>query len=274
MTVFSKTSQKLPIIFCSLVLLAPYSLHAKLHWQDNSFSLLYGNHFEVNPKEQTTLTFEHASGWSFGDLFLFMDLTEYHDSQEGKGFQGELSPRFSLSKLSGNQFSAGPVKDFLVATTIEFGKGNVESFMIGPALDLEIPGFDFFKLNIYKRFTEKNRDGEVIQITPAWSITTEFAGSNLIFDGYIDWNIHDDNAYEDNIHVNPQLKYDLSKRLGFTDKRLLLGIEHSYWKNKYGIKDSPYFDTDQNVTSFIIKAHFQSFELVHNKLQNRYMGCH
>ena len=227
-----------------------------MHWQDSSLSLLTGNNFEVNPEKQTTVTFEHVSGWSFGDVFMFMDVTEYHDSDAGKGFYGELSPRFSLSKLTGKPFELGPVKDFLVATTFEFGKGNVESFMIGPAVDLTIPGFDFFKLNFYKRFTDNNRDGEVIQISPIWSLSTNFAGSSLIFDGYIDWNIYDDGSYEDNIHFNPQLKYDVSKRFGYGNKKLLIGIEYSYWKNKYGVKDSSSFDTNQSATSFILKTHF------------------
>lgn len=242
------------IIF--LFSLMAHPVKAQPLWQDNSLSLLYGDNFVVNPEEQTTITFEHASGWGFGDLFMFMDSTEYHSSDEGRGFYGEFSPRFSFSKLTDEQFSAGFIKDVLVATSIEFGKGDVESFLIGPGFDLEIPGFNFFQVNIYQRFTKNNRDGEVIQITPVWSVTTEFAGSNLIFDGYMDWSVHDDGNYEENIHFNPQLKYDLSKRLGYGDKKLLLGIEYSYWKNKYGIKDSAFFDTDQSVTSVILKSHF------------------
>lgn len=49
-------------------------------WQNNSLTYLYGKNFAVDSGEdgreasiQQTITFEHASGWSWGDMFLFVD---------------------------------------------------------------------------------------------------------------------------------------------------------------------------------------------------------
>ena len=53
-----------------------------LLWSDNSFSYLYGKQFEVNPPIQQTVTFEHASSWAIGDLFTFVDYTEYNGQQD------------------------------------------------------------------------------------------------------------------------------------------------------------------------------------------------
>jgi len=33
-------------------------------------------------------------------------------------------------------------------------------------------------------------------------------------------------------------------------------VEYSYWKDKYGIEDTQRFDTNESVTSFLVKMHF------------------
>ena len=240
-----------------LMMLASFSAAADaLLWHDTSLTALAGNDFKVDPARQATLTLEHASSWSWGDLFFFTDLTHFRGSNQNESYYGEFSPRLSFSKLSGKQIGIGPVKDVLLAATQEFGKGDVASSLVGPGFDLDIPGFDFFQLNLYRRMPNGNRDGKSIQVTPVWSVSMPLAGSELIFDGFMDWNLVDDRSYESNLHFNPQLKYDLSRRLGLGKKKLLLGIEYSYWKNKYGIKSTPAFNTDQNVFSLLIKSHF------------------
>lgn len=88
-----------------------------LHWQDNSLSYLYGENFQrmnFNGEEQrtqTTFTFEHASGWAWGDLFYFVDYIRADNVQSRGSFNNgtfrqhdkdsfyymEFSPRISLS---------------------------------------------------------------------------------------------------------------------------------------------------------------------------------
>src|SRR5690606_27455077 len=75
-----------------------------LQWQNNSLTYLYGNDFEVDPKTQQAVTFEHVSGWSFGDLFLFVDSIHYNGAQDANGnnstWYGEVAPRLSLDRKS------------------------------------------------------------------------------------------------------------------------------------------------------------------------------
>jgi len=132
----------------------------------------------------------------------------------------------------------------------------VDSFLIGPGFDLVVPGFDYFQLNILHRFTENNRDGETIQITPVWGMSFPLWHSTAIFEGYIDWNVNSDDSYHSNIHVNPRLKYDLEKILHLPSGKSMLGLEYSYWKNKYGIKDSAAFDTEQSALSVFFSYQF------------------
>ncbi|MBD8094603.1 hypothetical protein IFT48_31885 [Pseudomonas fluorescens] len=238
-----------------------------LLWQDNSLTYLYGKEFKVDPPKQQIITFSHASGWTFGDLYMFVDSIKYNtDATNGAGdghsFYGEFSPRLSLGKISGADLSFGPIKDVLIAATYEFGEDDRESYLLGPALDLKVPGFDYFQLNTYYRRTDGNRDGSgVWQITPAWSYTTPIGNSDLVIDGYIDWVPDNDKSYHANFHFNPQIKYDVAKAFGF-GKKVYAGIEYSYWKNKYAIDNDGYVGsevlggTDQSVLMLMVRAHF------------------
>ena len=237
-----------------------------LQWQDNSLTYLNGIDFKVDPPKQQTVTFEHASGWSFGDLFVFVDGIKYNTEAtngagDGHTFYGEISPRLSLGKISGADLSFGPVKDVLLAATYEFGEDDVDSYLLGPAVDLNIPGFDYFQLNTYLRTTDGRRDGDnVWQITPVWSYTIPVGDSDLVIDGFMDWVVDNDDSYHANLHFNPQIKYDLGKAMKWGEKQLYVGIEYDYWKNKYGIKDGGDVSqfvgpTDQNTASLLVKAH-------------------
>ncbi|MBB2497242.1 outer membrane protein OmpK [Aquipseudomonas ullengensis] len=238
-----------------------------LQWQDNSLTYLNGIDFTVDPPKQQTVTFEHASGWSFGDLFFFVDGIKYNtDATNGAGdghtFYGELSPRFSLGKMTGSDLSFGIVKDVLISTTYEFGEDDVDSYLIGPAVDLNIPGFDYFQLNTYLRTTDGKRDGDnVWQITPVWSYTIPVGNSDLVIDGFMDWVVDNDESYHANLHFNPQIKYDVAKAFGVGQK-VYVGVEYDYWSDKYGIEDEGFVGseilggTDQSAISLLVKAHF------------------
>ena len=238
-----------------------------LQWQDNSLTYLNGIDFKVDPPKQQTVTFEHASGWSFGDLFIFVDGIKYNTEAtngagDGHTFYGEISPRLSLGKISGADLSFGPIKDVLLAATYEFGEDDVDSYLLGPAVDLNIPGFDYFQLNTYLRTTDGRRDGDnVWQITPVWSYTIPVGDSDLVIDGFMDWVVDNDDSYHANLHFNPQIKYDLAKAMGW-GKRFYVGVEYDYWSDKYGIDDDGFVGseilggTDQSAISLLAKAHF------------------
>ncbi|MFI8480772.1 outer membrane protein OmpK [Pseudomonas sp. NPDC078700] len=239
-----------------------------MQWQNNSLTYLYGENFKVDPDKQQTLSFEHASGWSFGDLFFFVDGITYNSAERnGAGdastFYGEFAPRLSFGKMFNTKLEFGPVKDVLLAMTYEFGEDDTESYLIGPGFDLAIPGFDYFQINTYLRTTDGDRDGDnVWQITPVWSYTIPVGNSDILIDGYMDWVVDNDDSYHANLHFNPQVKYDLGKALSWGEKQLYVGIEYDYWKDKYGIDNDSFLGdtildgTNQSATNFIVKVHF------------------
>ncbi|GAA5218384.1 outer membrane protein OmpK [Corallincola platygyrae] len=243
----------------ALVFAAPASAEDFFFWSDTSLTLLHGTNFEVNAEDQTTVTFEHVNGHKYGDFFMFYDYITYHDSPDNDAQYGEISPRFSASKISGNDMSFGIVTDVLATFTYEFGKGDVESVLYGPAVDLALPGFDFFQLNLYKR-DPNNNDSEGWQLTPVWKVTFPVGQSELVVDGFIDWVFKSDNDnYEENLHINPQIKYDLGMSLWGEESKgqLYIGIEYDYWSNKYGLSDDLPIEVDQkDAVSAIVKYHF------------------
>ena len=167
----------------------------------------------------------------------------------------------SFGKIFDQKLEYGPIKDVLLAMTYEYGEGDSEAYLIGPGFDLAVPGFNYFTLNFYRRHTEGPRPGTgVWQITPSFSYTIPMGRSNLLIDGYMDWVVDNDQnsrgTYHANLHFNPQIKYDLGKALNLGEKQLYVGIEYSYWKDKYGIDSSSRLDTNQNTASALIKVHF------------------
>lgn len=221
-----------------------------LQWQDNSLSFLQGGHFEADPQTQTTVTFEHVSGWNFGDLFLFVDGISYNGDDNFYGddtsYYGEIAPRLSAGKLLDKDLSFFFVKDVLLATCYEFGDNDLKNYLAGPGFDLNIPGFDFFQLNFYRVWNESEQDS--YQITPVWKMSQPVGITTVVFDGYIDWEFGND---RDNLHINPQLKLDMGVFLGMEAGKLYGGVEYDYWENKYGMGGN-----DQSAISALIKYHF------------------
>ena len=253
------------LLASSLLAAAPAMAGDIFQWQSNSLTYLNGRDFTANPEIQQTFTFEHADSWKYGDNFLFVDKIFYNGKKDANAgdntYYGEISPRLSMGKIFGQKFEFGPITDVLLAATYEFGEGDNESYLIGPAFDLKIPGFDYFQLNFYQRHTEGNRPGDgVWQITPVWSYTIPVGKSDVLIDGFMDWVVDNDETsrgtYHSNLHFNPQIKYDLGKALNYPERQLYVGIEYDYWTNKYGIKDTGSFDTDQNTASLLVKVFF------------------
>src|SRR5690349_8755066 len=53
-------------------------------WTDTSVSALpYGDGFAVDPREQSTVTIEHAHASKIGDFFGFVDFTKFHGAPGG-----------------------------------------------------------------------------------------------------------------------------------------------------------------------------------------------
>lgn len=135
-----------------------------------------------------------------------------------------------------------------LAGQYEFGSNSTgfsqDNYLVGIGADLNvpIPGMQYTSASLYHAFNDNTDDDQQITLTYGWE------KNNIVVDGYVDYSFNNDDL-KDQLHINPQIKYNLQDVLGI-DNRLEVGMEYSYWKNKYGS------DKTQNAPSALVKLHF------------------
>ncbi|MCT8979881.1 MULTISPECIES: outer membrane protein OmpK [Shewanella] len=247
------------ICLCAALLFSPQAFSEPLvQWWDVNITALYGQDYDLAPSDkQTTFTLETAGGWKYGDWFVFQDFINFNGHNGGKDSTtyGEISTRFSAGKILGKPVGFGPVTDLSLALTLEEGEGPVETLLYGIGMDLKLPYFTYFQLNTYRRDAQNSANiSDGWQLTPVFRIDIPVGNSKIVFDGFIDWVFAaEEDGYKENIHINPQIKYDLGAVLFGEAKKdkFLVGIEYDYWQNKYGVDG-----VDQNTYSVIAQYHF------------------
>lgn len=226
-----------------------------VYWSNFQVSALYGTNFEVDLEDQATITLETAGGWKYGDWFAFHDFVSFTDAPDGAATHsdyGEYTTRVSMGKVFGADMNAGIFKDVSLAFQYEHGTGAASTVLYGIGTDWNIPGFSYLSANVYRRseLVAGPNPWNVRGDTNGYQLTTpfriDFGNSGIVLDGYMDWIFDYDHGYkEPMVHINPQLKYNVGGS-GFH-----VGVEYSYWANKYGIKD-----VDQNAYSLLLQYSF------------------
>ena len=213
--------------------------YAETFVNDFSLSVLRGNNYELGDKDRTVATLEYLSVGTWGDVFFFYD--HIHSDNGYKEDYMELQPRIKVIKNDNESHFLGAY----VATQWEHSE-TADNFLIGPGFDFKFLSFQFLQLNFYYRNNEKIDNN--FQITPVWAIPFEVGNSEWLFDGFIDWTSKSDDA-ESSLNFTPQLKWNIGKEFGIS-RKLYLGIEYTYWKNKFGIKG-----VDENNANLLLKMH-------------------
>jgi len=216
-------------------------------WSSTNIQYLYGTSYELGDETRSIITLEHVNGWKYGDNFFFVDITnpDRKGDLTGTEFYGEISPRFSLSAMSGKDMKMGIIKDFLITTTLEMGQG-FHNYLYGLAVDLDLPKLKVFQINWYVR-NEINAQTDLgQQVTLVWLLPFEVGSTSWSFEGFFDYAYGVDPA-EDNIITGPRLLLDVGK---FFDApgTLQAGIEYQMWRNKFGIDG-----VDEDVAQAMVK---------------------
>lgn len=217
--------------------------NAEQYWSDFSLSYLNGDSYEVGDDSREVLTVEHASGHNWGDNFFFLDhLTSKNGTVEN---YFELSPRLSLSYATNRKLSYGLITDVYLSTTWEGGDFN--NYLYGVAVGLDLPGFKYFNVNLYRANNDLWDDDN--QLTLTWGIPFTVGGAEFLYDGFLDYSTSSDtNATE--MNFTSQLKWNAGKLIG-TKSPVYVGIEYAYWTNKFGIDG-----VDEKNPCLLIKWHF------------------
>jgi len=237
----------LKVLSVALILILATAATAA-QWSTTSVSGLYGTDHKLSAKsEQTIITLEHASGWSYGDNFFFFDATQPFD--HGTDIYGEWHPRLSAGKIFEKDLSFGFVKDVLLASEINFGN-DVRIYFYGVGFDLDLPKFAFFSVNFFIR-DDANIAGEsTYQISPSWNLPFSIGNANLEFGGFVDI-AGEEGSAKANILAQPQLLLDLGHFWGH-DRSVYAGVEWQYWNKKYGV-DVSGVDSEENFAQLMVK---------------------
>ncbi len=234
--------------FIASILISPLAQASDIfQYSASNIQILRGHNYELGEKQRTIITLEHAHGHKYGDTFGFFDLIKA-DGQDHT-YYGELSPRLSLSKMTGYDFSYGIIKDLLISTTFEKAKDQGPQYLYGGAIDLNLPGFKFFKANAYIHDSTE-LDGETWQVTLSWNRPFEIGGVKLLAEGFADFQ-GDEGGRSPNQLIVPRLLVDIGDLAGYEQGKLMAGVEYSYWNNKFGIQGS-----DESVPQAQLKWNF------------------
>lgn len=238
------------ITSCAIASAATFSQASPIVWQDFSLSALYGENYEVGTDDRTTITAEYAAKYKYSDLFFFLD--QQWDGNDDDSTYFEFSPRLSLGEVSGKNLAFGPVKDVLIATTWEHNAGHANNtefnnFMYGVGFSLAIPYTQYAELNLYK--VENDKTDDDYQMTLTYAVPFKLGSEDFLVDAFLDWSTGED-THASELNWTSQYKWNVGKHISPKTK-LYLGIEHSVWNNKFGIKG-----VDQNDVSALVKYHF------------------
>lgn len=219
----------------ALAALMSTTVSAKQFWSDNSFTLQKGSNYEVGDNDKTVFTLEHASGHSWGGIFMFVDRLQ-HGNDDNHETYGELG--FTYNLYDGKDSF---IKSAFLATqwefnaqTINIGGGvNIDNsfnnILLGAGVSLDIPGAKFFNVNVYQRnndFSDNNQ-----QLTLSWSFPFE---SGVLYDGFLDA-VNGTDQKRGGYNFTSQLKYDVGQHMGVEKSKLFFGVEYVHWNNKFGI---------------------------------------
>jgi len=177
------------------------------------------------------MTFRHAKPWGKGDNFFFIDVSNPDNYNRGGNLYMEWGPRLSLGKIFKDQpIQFGIIKDFyLVGELNHVHNPHVVKTipLYGISVDLDIPGFSMFKLNMVKR-DDPHLKGKSEQMSMIWNYPFKLFGNSFLFEGFMDI-VSNEGATPASLHTQPQLVWKPMQKLN-------VGIEYQYWSNKNGRK--------------------------------------
>lgn len=255
------------LIMAVTVLLVP-GFGVAADWSTTEVQLQIGsleNAYSTGKTDTRILTFQHASGWKYGDNFFFIDLIETED--DNIDLYGEWYPNFSFGKIAGKESFIGPLRDIGLLLGINFGADpNVLKYLPGIRLSWDVPGFAFLNTDFTAYIEGKNDNGSGVpeeddswMFDVNWALPFKISSLSFSFEGHIEYIAErkvksgpfSGSTVEAWILAQPQLRLDIGELIFKAPNHLFAGIEYQYWMNKLGDKD-----TDESVVQALFVWRF------------------
>jgi nucleoside-specific outer membrane channel protein Tsx len=129
---------------------------------------------------------------------------------------------------------------------------NLKNNLYGLGINLNIRPFKYFKIDYCRRYNDNAANNW--QTTVVWGLPFSIGQEKFLYDGFID-KTTSNRDFAASLNFTSQLKWLLSPHLKIKNK-LYLGIEYVYWDNKFGIKNTEAFKTDERNINILLKYHF------------------
>jgi len=236
----------------------------------NEFQLLSNEDIDV-------ITLEYSGKYTWGDSFVFFDrlvaAADEYSPRKQKNYleaSARLSLPFLFEQSKSLTFAQGSyVKEYFIAGTIEYSYLNVQSAkvkgninkqssndfsttntnsLLGLGIAWHSVFFSYLNTNIYYANNEKQANDYQLTVSFAKSFT--IAELSFKTNGFIDWSSAASD-HKSSFHFSPQVLLDFGEIFN-QPKLLFVGIEYSYWRNKYGLANID----DEHTVSAMVKLSF------------------
>jgi len=236
------------------------------------------NDFQLLSNEDIgVITLEYAGKYTWGDSFVFFDrlnasADEYAPRKQKNYLEASarLSIPFLLDQSAFNLATGSTsahdsvIKDYFFAGTLEYAYLNVKSAdinneithfsstttntLLGLGIAWHSDFFSYLNTNFY--YAKNEQQANDYQLTVTFAKSFQLADLSFKTNGYLDWS----SAAQDHktsFHFSPQVLLDLGATF-YRAKILYVGIEYSYWRNKYGLANID----DEHTVSAMVKLSF------------------
>ena len=205
------------------------------------------------PGFQHVLTLQHASAWSHGSNFFFVDLSCCDDPVSNRDAYLEWYSHLSLGALSGKEISLGPVRNINVIGGLNWGaQSRFTKLTPGVQLQLDLPGFAFANLDfVYLVDVGAGLEGggapkadPILGVDFNWAYPFQIGESSFSIEGHGEWQSPTDNEVGRqpySVLLQPQIRYDLGKAMSGAENRVLIGTELQVWINKFAVEGANEF---------------------------------
>lgn len=223
-------------------------------WSTTEIHYQYGKlkqPFQQKEAGTTIVTFQHASGWRYGDNFLFVDTIMPHG--EKVDYYGEYYGNLSLGKITGVDLAIGPIRDFGVLMGVNWApEPGVLKYLPGLRLSWDLPGFDFLNSDVtaYIDYSDNNvaqSNSFMIDINGRYPF--RLFNSNFSIEGHVEYIGERRDRFglvRDWFFGQIQLRYDLGQLLLDRPQKVYIGTEWQFWNNKLGT------NVDENVLQALL----------------------
>lgn len=206
-------------------------------WSVTEVQFQYGkldNPFAKTTSATPIITLQHASGYSFGDVFFFVDFSDDDDVDgfNDKEAYGEFYAYFSSAKMLGAKYG-GALKDIGFVAGVNYGAdSNYLSYLPGGYLDWNVPGFAFLRT----QFTAVIDDSKVsqddgFQADVSWAYPFQIGGQYFSIEGHAEYTT---TQGENWFLAQPQFRWDVGYAVTGKKDVFFVGTEYQYWANKLG----------------------------------------